>query len=63
VEQFGVFVNVEPGVDGLIHSSKLSPDQQYVVSSEVTVTVESIDPEQRRMSLSPVLTEVPVGYK
>ena len=63
VEQFGVFVNVEKGVDGLIHMSKLSPDHTYKSGEEVTVTVESIDPEQRRMSLSPVLTEVPVGYK
>jgi ribosomal protein S1 len=63
VEQFGVFVNVEKGVDGLIHMSKLSPDHTYQTSEEVTVTVESIDPDQRRMSLSPVLTEVPVGYK
>jgi len=63
IESFGVFVNVEPGVDGLIHSSKLSPDSQLKKGEEVTVTVESVDPDQRRMSLSMVLTEVPVGYK
>jgi small subunit ribosomal protein S1 len=63
VEAFGVFVNVEPGVDGLIHSSKINPGTQLTKGEEVTVTVESVDPEQRRMSLSMVLTEVPVGYK
>lgn len=63
LETFGVFVNVEPGVDGLIHSSKLTPDNQLKKGDEVTVTVESVDPDQRRMSLSMVLTEVPVGYK
>lgn len=63
IESFGVFVNVEPGVDGLIHSSKLDPDSHLKKGEEVTVTVESVDPEQRRMSLSMVLTEVPVGYK
>jgi len=63
VEAFGVFVNVEPGVDGLIHMSKLDPSKTYTVGEDVTVTVESVDPEQRRMSLSPVLKEVPVGYK
>lgn len=62
IEQFGVFVNVEPGVDGLIHSSKLS-GQTYTKGEDVTVIVESVDPVQRRMSLSPVSTEVPVGYK
>ncbi|MBT3250044.1 MAG: S1 RNA-binding domain-containing protein [Candidatus Pacebacteria bacterium] len=63
VEPFGVFVNVEDGVDGLIHASKLSPDVVYEKGIEVTITVESVDPERRRMSLSPILTEVPVGYK
>jgi small subunit ribosomal protein S1 len=63
VEQFGVFVNVEPGVDGLIHSSKITPGQAYTKNEEVAVTVESVDPIQRRMSLSPVSMEVPVGYK
>lgn len=63
VEAFGVFVNVEPGVDGLIHSTKLDPSRDLKVGEEVTVNVESIIPEQRRMSLSMVLTEVPMGYK
>lgn len=63
VEAFGVFVNVEPGVDGLIHSSKISQGTELNRGDEVTVTVESVDPEQRRMSLSMVLTEVPVDYK
>lgn len=63
VEPFGVFVNVEAGVDGLIHSSKLTPDQSFKKGDEVSVTVESVDATQRRMSLSTVLTELPVGYK
>jgi 4-hydroxy-3-methylbut-2-enyl diphosphate reductase len=60
---FGVFVKIEAGVDGLIHASKLTPEQVYDVDDEVTVTVESVDPGQRRMSLSVMLTEVPMGYK
>lgn len=63
VENFGVFVNVEPGVDGLIHGSKLTGEEEFAKDQEVTVTVESVDPGQRRMSLSPVSTQVPVGYK
>lgn len=62
-EPFGVFVNVEDGVDGLIHASKLNPEENYQKGDEITVAVESVDPKRRRMSLSPVLTEVPVGYK
>jgi small subunit ribosomal protein S1 len=63
VAPFGVFVKIEPGVDGLIHTSKLTPDQVFDVGDEVNVVVESVEPAQRRMSLSVVLTEVPVMYK
>ncbi len=63
VEPFGVFVNVEPGIDGLIHSSKLEPGQQLSRGEKITVHVESVDSEQRRMSLSLVMTELPIEYK
>jgi small subunit ribosomal protein S1 len=63
LEPFGAFVNVEPGVDGLIHSSKLDPNKELHPGDEVTVNVENVVPEQRRMSLSVVLTEAPMGYK
>lgn len=63
VESFGIFVNVEAGVDGLIHASKLTGSENFTKGEEITVTVESVEPEQRRMSLSPVSTEVPLGYK
>jgi small subunit ribosomal protein S1 len=63
VEPFGVFVNVEKGVDGLIHSTKLDPSKELKVGDEVTVNVENVVPEQRRMSLSIVQTDLPVAYK
>jgi ribosomal protein S1 len=63
VESFGVFVNVEPGIDGLIHSSKLDSSVELKRGEDITVHVESVDSKQRRMSLSLVLTEVPMGYK
>lgn len=63
VESFGVFVNVETGVDGLIHSSKLEPGSQLKKGDTISVHVESVDAKLRRMSLSVVSTEVPMGYK
>ncbi|MBP7768835.1 S1 RNA-binding domain-containing protein [Candidatus Woesebacteria bacterium] len=63
IEPFGAFINVEQGVDGLIHSSKLDGQTQLKKGDSVTVNVESVDPVQRRMSLSLVLTELPMGYK
>lgn len=63
VEAFGVFVNVEEGVDGLIHSSKLEPGQAMTKGDEIVVHVESVDSKQRRMSLSPIKTEMSVEYR
>lgn len=60
---FGVFVNFEPGIDGLIHISKMPAGREFKVGEEVDVYVEMLDKENRRMSLGVVLTEVPVGYK
>jgi small subunit ribosomal protein S1 len=60
---FGAFVTLEPGVDGLIHISKIPAGNEPKVGETVDVYVESVDPDQRRMSLGMVLTEVPVGYK
>ncbi len=60
---FGAFVTLEPGVDGLIHISKIPSGNEPKVGGKIEVFVENIDPEQRRMSLGMVLTEVPVGYK
>jgi small subunit ribosomal protein S1 len=55
---FGVFVELEPGVDGLVHISDLSwtkkirhPGEFVKKGDELDVVVLSIDPEQRRIAL------------
>jgi len=63
VENFGVFVNVEEGIDGLIHSSKLTAGQTLTKGDSVTVHVESVSAQQKRMSLSLVMTQLPVEYR
>ncbi len=60
---FGAFVELEPGIEGLIHISKIPADFSMDVGDKVEVYIESIDKEKRRMSLGLVLTEKPVGYK
>lgn len=60
---FGAFVNVAPGVDGLIHISKIPADKEFKAGQEITCFVESIDVKLRRMSLSLALIKKPVGYK
>lgn len=60
---FGAFVNLAPGVDGLIHISKIPADKTFEAGQEITCFVESVDSKQRRMSLSLALISKPVGYK
>jgi small subunit ribosomal protein S1 len=55
---FGAFVELEPGVEGLVHISELSHKRVFRCSDvvkegqEVEVMVRSVDVEARRMSLS-----------
>lgn len=55
---FGAFVEIAPGVDGLVHVSQVSVerinrvDEKLPVGKEVQVRIQSIDPSQRRISLS-----------
>lgn len=60
---FGAFVQLEPGVEGLIHISKIPAEFNIKVGQKIDVYIESVDREKRRMSLGLVLKEKPVGYK
>ena len=73
---FGSFVEIEPGVEGLVHISELSytkrvtkPEEVVSVGDTVSVMIKEIDPEKKRIALSlrdaagdPWL-EVPQKYK
>ena len=55
---YGVFVEIEPGVEGLIHVSEMSwtrhvrnPSELYSMGDEVDAMVLSIDSEERKISL------------
>ena len=61
VQPFGVFVELVPGVDGLIHISDLgggdrveAPEQRLPIGSEVDVLVGPVDWDNRRVSLIPI---------
>ena len=57
VTDFGAFVEVEPGIEGLIHIGDLSwsriktPSEVIRKGQEVETVVLDIDPEKKRMSL------------
>lgn len=59
---FGIFVELEPGIDGLLHVSQLPPgstvkDEQFAPGQAVTGWIREIDPTAKRLSLT--LREVP----
>jgi small subunit ribosomal protein S1 len=61
---FGYFVEVEPGIDGLVHVSQLplgikAGDQAVAIGSTVSGWVREVDPSRRRLSLS--LREVAIN--
>jgi len=62
-KNFGAFITLEPGVDGLVHISKLGkgkrinhPREVLVEGQDVEVKVESVDAQNRKLSLSLAVT-------
>lgn len=65
IEPFGAFVEIVPGVEGLIPIGRLgggrrimSPREVVSEGQELDVTVESLDAERRRISLKPIDSRV-----
>ncbi len=61
IEPFGAFVEIEPGLDGLVHVSRMSldrrvsnPKQIVNAGDEVDVTVVGLELDKRRIALSMV---------
>lgn len=58
INDFGAFVELEPGVDGLVHISKISHDRinnpadVLSVGQDIKAKILSVDEEQKRISLS-----------
>ncbi len=68
LEAFGAFVELTPGVDGLVHISHFNmpervshPRNVLQIGQEMLVEVLSVDPEQRRVGLSRVPSEGEFG--
>jgi len=62
-EKYGYFVRLEPGIEGLIHISKLSGEEKLEPGQEVRVFIEKINKKSRRMSLLLPQKEKPVTYR
>jgi predicted RNA-binding protein with RPS1 domain len=66
VKEYGVFVELEPGIFGLLHISNIfaqpwghHPSERYKLDQELEVTVSRIDPDMRRLAF--VLPGTPTG--
>ena len=58
INDFGAFVELEPGLDGLVHISKIShdrierPSDVLTVGDEIKAVILSVDEDKKRISLS-----------
>jgi small subunit ribosomal protein S1 len=59
LQPFGAFVELEPGIEGLVHISQLAADRRInnprevvTVDQDVEVTIVGVEPDRRRISLS-----------
>lgn len=58
LNDFGAFIELEPGLDGLVHISKISfdkvlhPSEVLTIGEEVKAKILSVDAEKKRVSLS-----------
>jgi small subunit ribosomal protein S1 len=58
VTDFGVFVKLDEGIDGLVYSSELGPErvenpvETFPVDQDVTALVVKVDPSEQKVSLS-----------
>ena len=62
-EKYGYFVRLEPGIEGLIHISKLSGEEKFKQDQEIKVFIEKINEKGRRISLLLPQKEKPVTYR
>ena len=63
VSDFGVFVEIEKGVEGLIHITNIPPGEKITEGKEVNCYVQEVDSKNKKLSLGLVLTSKPVNYK
>ena len=63
MSDYGAFVELEPGIEGLVHLTKIPPGTILSEGQEVNVYIEEVDARSHKLSLGLVLTTKPVGYK
>lgn len=62
-EKYGYFIRLEPGVEGLIHVSKLTGQEDFKTGQKIKAFIERVNEKERRMSLVLPQKEKPVMYR
>ena len=63
IANFGAIIQLEPGVSGLLHISKIPTAKEPVVGDTVEVVVEDLDVERRKLALGMAREEIPIIYR
>ena len=64
ISDYGVFVELKPGVEGLIHMTKIAPGTSLKEGQEINCYIEDVDVAHKKISLGIVVTtSKPIGYK
>lgn len=53
ITDFGAFVQLEPGVEGLVHISEMQGKHQFKVGDRLSFRVLNVEPSRQRISLEP----------
>lgn len=62
-EKYGYFVRLEPGIEGLIHASKLTGKEDLEIGKKVKAFIERVNKSSRRLSLVLPQKAKPVTYR
>ncbi|MBI2020045.1 30S ribosomal protein S1 [Candidatus Daviesbacteria bacterium] len=56
VDQAGITLKLDGGVEGFLPASKMDPTQNYQVGQSITLLVDNVDTQRRRVNLAPFVT-------
>jgi small subunit ribosomal protein S1 len=63
IDDNGVYLDLEEGIEALIRKDKIPPTVTYKEGQSVTVTIAEVDRRRHRITLLPVLKEKPLMYR
>lgn len=63
IDDSGILISFEDGVEGLIKKDKIPPTVTYTEGQSVNLTVSGIDKRRRKIHLLPILLEKPLMYR